>query len=176
MWVAMSDTSRTVLAQSIVRFSYQNTFSKASFACSVALRDCQLPDFTKRQAPATADRQGQGHVAFALGLQQTQAQTRTRAQLPKFGSQKSRNLTPASSFPPLPSRHPRLSLPSDQRRDADPPTCDKMLAIGRGCIAQVQYTGDEAAGEIKKLLDAVVRTTKTRQYAHTDSIAGRERR
>ncbi|KAF2831965.1 hypothetical protein CC86DRAFT_451629 [Ophiobolus disseminans] len=31
-----------------------------------------------------------------------------------------------------------------------------MLANGRGSIAQVQYTGDEAAGEIKKLLDALV--------------------
>ncbi|KAH4908302.1 hypothetical protein HBI80_055800 [Parastagonospora nodorum] len=31
-----------------------------------------------------------------------------------------------------------------------------MLAIGRGSIAHVQYTGDEAAGEIKKLLDAVI--------------------
>lgn len=32
-----------------------------------------------------------------------------------------------------------------------------MIAAGRGSIAQVQYTGDESAGEIKKLLDAVVR-------------------
>jgi pre-mRNA-processing factor 39 len=31
-----------------------------------------------------------------------------------------------------------------------------MIAAGRGSIAQVQYTGDESAGEIKKLLDAVV--------------------
>jgi pre-mRNA-processing factor 39 len=32
-----------------------------------------------------------------------------------------------------------------------------MLVTGRGSIAQVQYTGEEAAIEIKKLLDAVVR-------------------
>ncbi|KAH7077311.1 hypothetical protein FB567DRAFT_534997 [Paraphoma chrysanthemicola] len=31
-----------------------------------------------------------------------------------------------------------------------------MIALGRGAIAQVHYTGDEAAGEIRKLLDAVV--------------------
>ncbi|KAH7401821.1 hypothetical protein DE146DRAFT_631113 [Phaeosphaeria sp. MPI-PUGE-AT-0046c] len=31
-----------------------------------------------------------------------------------------------------------------------------MIAAGRGSIAHVQYTGDEAAGEIKKLLDAVI--------------------
>ncbi|KAH7073019.1 hypothetical protein BKA63DRAFT_516197 [Paraphoma chrysanthemicola] len=31
-----------------------------------------------------------------------------------------------------------------------------MIALGRGAIAQVQYTGDEAAGEIRKLLDAVI--------------------
>ncbi|KAI8935881.1 hypothetical protein NX059_007396 [Plenodomus lindquistii] len=31
-----------------------------------------------------------------------------------------------------------------------------MLATGRGSIAQITYTGDEAAGEIKKLIDAVV--------------------
>jgi hypothetical protein len=31
-----------------------------------------------------------------------------------------------------------------------------MLATGRGSIALVQYSGDEAAPEIKKLLDAVV--------------------
>jgi pre-mRNA-processing factor 39 len=31
-----------------------------------------------------------------------------------------------------------------------------MLATGRGSIAQVQYTGDEAAAEIHKLLHAVV--------------------
>jgi pre-mRNA-processing factor 39 len=31
-----------------------------------------------------------------------------------------------------------------------------MLATGRGSIAHVQYTGEEAAGEIKKLLDTVV--------------------
>lgn len=35
-----------------------------------------------------------------------------------------------------------------------------MLATGRGSIAQVQYTGDEAAGEIKKLLDALVSTSE----------------
>lgn len=33
-----------------------------------------------------------------------------------------------------------------------------MLVHGRGSIAQVHYTGDEAAPEIKKLLDAVVST------------------
>jgi hypothetical protein len=38
---------------------------------------------------------------------------------------------------------------------------DKMLALGRGAIAHVQYTGDEAAGEIKKLLDAVVSVDRT---------------
>jgi pre-mRNA-processing factor 39 len=31
-----------------------------------------------------------------------------------------------------------------------------MLATGRGSIAHVQYTGDEAAAEIHKLLHAVV--------------------
>lgn len=46
---------------------------------------------------------------------------------------------------------------SHQGRDALFCNCDKMLATGRGSIAHVQYTGDEAAGEIKKLLDAVVR-------------------
>jgi hypothetical protein len=34
-----------------------------------------------------------------------------------------------------------------------------MLATGRGSIAQIHYTGDEAAGEINKLLGAVVGTT-----------------
>ena len=33
-----------------------------------------------------------------------------------------------------------------------------MLATGRGSIAHIHYTGDEAAGEIKKLLDNVVST------------------
>jgi pre-mRNA-processing factor 39 len=33
-----------------------------------------------------------------------------------------------------------------------------MMATGRGSIAQIHYTGEEAAGEIKKLLDAVVST------------------
>ena len=33
-----------------------------------------------------------------------------------------------------------------------------MFVNGRGSIAQVVYSGDEAAAEIKKLLDAVVRT------------------
>lgn len=32
-----------------------------------------------------------------------------------------------------------------------------MLPNGRGSIAQVQYSGDEAATEVRKLLDAVVR-------------------
>ena len=31
-----------------------------------------------------------------------------------------------------------------------------MLVSGRGSIANVQYTGDEAAAEIRKLLEAVV--------------------
>jgi hypothetical protein len=31
-----------------------------------------------------------------------------------------------------------------------------MLATGRGSIAQIHYTGEEAAGEINKLLSAVV--------------------
>jgi pre-mRNA-processing factor 39 len=31
-----------------------------------------------------------------------------------------------------------------------------MLVFGRGSIANVQYTGDEAAAEIRKLLEAVV--------------------
>ena len=31
-----------------------------------------------------------------------------------------------------------------------------MLITGRGGIASINYTGDEAAGEVKKLLDAVV--------------------
>jgi pre-mRNA-processing factor 39 len=34
-----------------------------------------------------------------------------------------------------------------------------MLATGRGSIAQMHYTGEEAAGEINKLLGAVVSTT-----------------
>lgn len=36
-----------------------------------------------------------------------------------------------------------------------------MIAAGRGSIAHVQYTGDEAAGEIKKLIDAVVSVATT---------------
>jgi hypothetical protein len=51
----------------------------------------------------------------------------------------------------------------------------KMLAIGRGSIAQVQYTGDEAAGEIKKLLDAVVSFAQPRRFAHADIFADRRR-
>lgn len=31
-----------------------------------------------------------------------------------------------------------------------------MIVNGRGSIAEVHYTGDEAAAEIKKLLEAVV--------------------
>jgi hypothetical protein len=31
-----------------------------------------------------------------------------------------------------------------------------MLATGRGSIAQIHYTGEEAAGEVNKLLSAVV--------------------
>jgi pre-mRNA-processing factor 39 len=31
-----------------------------------------------------------------------------------------------------------------------------MFATGRGSIAQIHYTGEEAAGEINKLLSAVV--------------------
>jgi hypothetical protein len=50
-----------------------------------------------------------------------------------------------------------------------------MLPNGRGAIAHVQYTGDEAAGEIKKLLDAVVSTTQPHKIAYADSIADRER-
>jgi pre-mRNA-processing factor 39 len=34
-----------------------------------------------------------------------------------------------------------------------------MLATGRGSIAQIHYTGEEAAGEINKLLSSVVSTT-----------------
>jgi hypothetical protein len=57
-----------------------------------------------------------------------------------------------------------LTSSSGRYCDTFPHIHDKMLAIGRGAIAHVQYTGDEAAGEIKKLLDAVVgvdRTTTT---------------
>jgi pre-mRNA-processing factor 39 len=36
-----------------------------------------------------------------------------------------------------------------------------MSVIGRGSIAQVQYSGDEAVAEIKKLLDAVVSYLKS---------------
>jgi len=49
----------------------------------------------------------------------------------------------------LPNHHPNL-LPIISSPH------DKMLATGRGSIAQINYTGDEAAGEIKKLLDAIV--------------------
>ncbi|KAF2033751.1 TPR-like protein [Setomelanomma holmii] len=40
--------------------------------------------------------------------------------------------------------------------DSNSHICNKMLPLGRGSIAHVQYTGDEAAGEIRKLLDAVI--------------------
>lgn len=42
-----------------------------------------------------------------------------------------------------------------------------MFVNGRGSIAQVHYSGDEAAAEIKKLLDAVVRTFVPRLAAST---------
>lgn len=44
-----------------------------------------------------------------------------------------------------------------------------MFVNGRGSIAQVHYTGDEAAAEIKKLLDAVVRSAPSVFTAHRES-------
>jgi pre-mRNA-processing factor 39 len=40
-----------------------------------------------------------------------------------------------------------------------------MLATGRGSIAQIHYTGEEAAGEINKLLSAVVSPALSRWIA-----------
>lgn len=65
-----------------------------------------------------------------------------------------------SPFHPL-SRYLCLIASPGHCCDTFPHIHDKMLAIGRGAIAHVQYTGDEAAGEIKKLLDAVVSTHRT---------------
>lgn len=45
-----------------------------------------------------------------------------------------------------------------------------MLVVGRGSIAHVQYTGDEAAGEIKKLIDAVVSVNPPVSYTYTDVL------
>jgi hypothetical protein len=47
-----------------------------------------------------------------------------------------------------------------------------MMVTGRGSIAQVQYTGEEAAAEIKKLLDAVVspKTILTRSHSYADTL------
>jgi hypothetical protein len=62
---------------------------------------------------------------------------------------------PASAAFPLDLLFPAhfLSLCSDRHTHT---SRDTMLATGRGSIALVQYSGDEAAPEIKKLLDAVV--------------------
>jgi hypothetical protein len=50
-----------------------------------------------------------------------------------------------------------------------------MLPLGRGGIAHVQYTGDEAPGEIKKLLDAVVSTPQPQQLQSANHSTDRER-
>ncbi|KAF2016012.1 hypothetical protein BU24DRAFT_346131 [Aaosphaeria arxii CBS 175.79] len=46
-----------------------------------------------------------------------------------------------------------------------------MLVSGRGSIAQVQYTGDEAAAEIKKLLDTVVAAED--EFEHWEALVTR---
>ena len=53
----------------------------------------------------------------------------------------------------------------------------KLLHTGRGGIAQIHYTGEEAAGEINKLLGAVVSTARYSHF-HTDADthSDRERR
>jgi pre-mRNA-processing factor 39 len=45
-----------------------------------------------------------------------------------------------------------------------------MLATGRGSIAQIHYTGEEAAGEINKLLGAVVSTTPPDRDTRADHV------
>jgi hypothetical protein len=55
-------------------------------------------------------------------------------------------------------------------------TRDRMLTTGRGSIAQIHYTGEEAAGEINKLLSAVVRTMPRDRETRADPRTGRERR
>jgi len=45
-----------------------------------------------------------------------------------------------------------------------------MLPNGRGAIAQLEYTGEEAAVEIRKLLSAVVRPTHPTQLTVTDAF------
>lgn len=65
---------------------------------------------------------------------------------------------------PLPSHQPthiRLSPVCyfDQAIDIDfaiKTTRDNMLPNGRGAVAHIEYTGEEAAPEIRKLLGAVV--------------------
>jgi hypothetical protein len=54
-----------------------------------------------------------------------------------------------------------------------PHTAPAMMVTGRGSIAQVQYTGEEAAIEIKKLLDAVVspQLILTRSRPHADTLS-----
>lgn len=51
-----------------------------------------------------------------------------------------------------------------------------MLATGRGSIAQVHYTGEEAAGEINKLLSAVVSLPLPRCRPSLTAYTGGERR
>jgi hypothetical protein len=76
-------------------------------------------------------------------------------------------LTSSHLLPNSRSRNLTPTVSSTQERDVLLFHRDKMLATGRGSIAHVQYTGDEAANEIKKLLDAVVSTqpaTQMRAY------------
>ena len=51
-----------------------------------------------------------------------------------------------------------------------------MLTTGRGSIAQIHYTGEEAAGEINKLLSAVVSNAPPDRDHMLTHAAGRERR
>lgn len=52
----------------------------------------------------------------------------------------------------------------------------KMLPTGRGAIAHVEYTGEEAAPEIRKLLSAVVISMLRIALGDTDNVKGRKRR
>lgn len=67
--------------------------------------------------------------------------------------------TVTSSPPPLVAQlSPSRPSPTQTLRHILIDTRHTMQATGRGSIARINYTGDEAAGEIKKLLDTVVST------------------
>ncbi|KAH7560143.1 TPRhypothetical proteinlike protein [Bipolaris maydis] len=86
----------------------------------------------------------------------------TVANLSQTSRQPHTNLSPSSSSSP-PHHHRAVSRSrintitnSYAQSPAQSPRRAIMLATGRGSIAQVHYTGEEAAGEINKLLSAVV--------------------